>query len=217
MCGIAGLIHRGKSGEIGQEMTAMLQSLRHRGPDSTGFALYGSGNGTASSYVMRFKTAEQEDMKHGFQIHEQVKERRAEVDRRMAELGAKVDQADAATDYAFRYHFSYDGELRRLVDYIEDVEGAEILSVGKGLELIKDLGDAGAVSSQYALGDFKGTHGIGHTRMATESGCRYPLGASLLGLPFRRRLGRPQRPADQLLEWQAGAGTARSSLHVELR
>jgi hypothetical protein len=41
MCGIAGLIHRGKASEIGQEMTAMLQSLKHRGPDSTGFALYG--------------------------------------------------------------------------------------------------------------------------------------------------------------------------------
>jgi hypothetical protein len=27
MCGIAGLIHRGKSGDVGQEMTAMLQSL----------------------------------------------------------------------------------------------------------------------------------------------------------------------------------------------
>ena len=47
MCGIAGLIHRGKSGDIGKEMTAMLQSLKHRGPDSTGYALYGSPKGNA--------------------------------------------------------------------------------------------------------------------------------------------------------------------------
>ena len=40
MCGIAGLIHRGKTANIGGEMTAMLQSLKHRGPDSAGFALY---------------------------------------------------------------------------------------------------------------------------------------------------------------------------------
>jgi len=40
MCGIAGLIHRGKSSDVGSEMTSMLQSLKHRGPDSTGFALY---------------------------------------------------------------------------------------------------------------------------------------------------------------------------------
>jgi len=37
-----GLIHRGQSGDVGQEMTAMLQSLKHRGPDSTGYALMAS-------------------------------------------------------------------------------------------------------------------------------------------------------------------------------
>ena len=57
----------------------------------------------------------------------------------------------------------------KLADYIEDVEGGEILSMGSTLELIKDLGDATVVSEQYGLGKFKGTHGIGHTRMATES------------------------------------------------
>ena len=35
MCGIAGLIHRGSTSDIGEEMTKMLQSLKHRGPDST--------------------------------------------------------------------------------------------------------------------------------------------------------------------------------------
>ena len=44
-----------------------------------------------------------------------------------------------------------------------------MLSFGSALELIKDLGDATRVSEQYGLGTFKGTHGIGHTRMATES------------------------------------------------
>ena len=41
MCGIAGVIHRGDTAGIGGEMTAMLQAMKHRGPDSTGFALYG--------------------------------------------------------------------------------------------------------------------------------------------------------------------------------
>ena len=41
MCGIAGLIRRGDPGNIGSEMTSMLRSLKHRGPDSTGFAMYG--------------------------------------------------------------------------------------------------------------------------------------------------------------------------------
>ncbi len=167
MCGIAGLIYRGKSANIGAELTAMLQSLKHRGPDSTGFALY--GNSMSDKLIMRFKVAEQEDVNKGFDIIGQMKERKATVDDRMAEMGAKIESEEQVTEYAHRYIFSFDGDLKRLADYIEDVEGAEILSVGHALELIKDLGDADRVSTQYGLADFRGTHAIGHTRMATES------------------------------------------------
>ena len=167
MCGIAGLIHRGKTGDIGKEMTSMLQSLKHRGPDSTGFALYGSPKG--NTLVMRFKVAEQDEMKTGFHIHDQVKERRKEVDRRLKELGATIVSEDEATEYAFRYTIDYGGDKRKLADYIEDIDGAEILSLGYGLELVKDLGDATRVSGQYQLKGFTGSHGLGHTRMATES------------------------------------------------
>jgi hypothetical protein len=167
MCGIAGLIHRGTSGDIGTEMTAMLQSLKHRGPDSTGFALYGRPKD--HELVMRFKVAEQEDMRKGFRIHDQVKERKSEVDRRLDELGAKILDEEIATEYAYRYRLQYDGDRRKLADYIEDIDGAEILSLGLGLELIKDLGDAARVAGQYKIPGFSGTHAIGHTRMATES------------------------------------------------
>ena len=52
MCGIAGIIHRGKSNNVGGEMQKMLQSLKHRGPDSTGYALYGEGE--SNNYILRF-------------------------------------------------------------------------------------------------------------------------------------------------------------------
>ncbi|HEX4584409.1 MAG TPA: class II glutamine amidotransferase [Burkholderiaceae bacterium] len=167
MCGIAGLIHRGSTGDVGREMTAMLQSLKHRGPDSTGYALYGKPRG--DQLVVRFKLAEQAEMSKGFDIHHQVRQRRAEVDRRLAELDATILESESATEYAFRYRIAYDGDRRRLANYIEDVDGAEILSMGLGLELIKDLGDAAQVAGQYQLQSFNGTHAIGHTRMATES------------------------------------------------
>ena len=167
MCGIAGLIHRGQSGDIGREMTAMLQALRHRGPDSAGFALYGRAD--PDHYVMRFKVAEQEDLAKGFHINHEMRERKAAVDARLAEMGAAVAQEDQATEYAYRYVFGFDGDMKRLVDYLEDIDAVEILSLGHALELIKDLGDANRVSAQYGLGGFKGSHGIGHTRMATES------------------------------------------------
>ena len=167
MCGIAGIIRRGSPGNIGEEMTSMLQSLKHRGPDSTGFAVYGIPE--ENQFVMRFKVAEQEDLISGFDIHQQIIDRRAVVESRLEEMGAEIISQDTVTEYAFRYTFRKEGDLRRLANYIEDVDGAEILSLGTALELIKDLGDAGVVSGQYNLGNFNGTHGIGHSRMATES------------------------------------------------
>lgn len=168
MCGIAGLIHRGKTGDIGTEMTAMLQSLKHRGPDSTGYALYGRPL-KGDEIMIRFKVAEQDDMKKGFDIHHQVIARREQVDKRIKELGGTILEANEATEYAFRYKVAFGGDRRKLADYMEDVEGAEILSMGHGLELIKDLGDAARVAAQYKLKGFIGTHALGHTRMATES------------------------------------------------
>ena len=167
MCGIAGIIHKDQPADIGRQMTEMLQAMKHRGPDSTGFALYGPP--LADRHIMRFKLAEQADLKSGFRIHDQIRERKAAVDARLAEIGAKVIEEDTATAYAYRTIFEFDGDLRRLAAYIEDLDEVEILSLGHALELVKDLGDAERVSSQYGLGGFSGSHGIGHTRMATES------------------------------------------------
>ena len=167
MCCIAGIIHRGKKVNIGGEMTAMLQSMKHRGPDSSGYAVYGSPS--AGQLVMRFKVAEQEDLPRGLEIHDQIKRRRAEVDSRIQSLGGQIIAAEEATEYAFRYRIHFEGDLRRLADHIEDVDGTEILSIGHALELIKDLGDANRVCQQYKLNQFVGTHAIGHVRMATES------------------------------------------------
>ncbi len=167
MCGIAGLIHRGKSSGVGSEMTSMLTALKHRGPDSTGFAIYGEPN--AGDYVMRFKVAEQEDMASGYDMGEKIAARIAEVEKRLGEHKAAIKSRDEVTPYAMRYVISHDGDTEAMARYIEDVEGTEILSLGNALELIKDLGDANIVADQYGLRDFKGTHGIGHTRMATES------------------------------------------------
>ncbi len=100
----------------------------------------------------------------------------------LAEIGAETIEVAEATPYAFRYRLRYAGDTRRLAADIEQIEGAEVLSFGSALELIKDLGDATQVSEQYGLGSFPRhawhrpyPHGHG-------VGCRYPLGASLLGL-----------------------------------
>ena len=170
MCGIAGIIHRGKSNNVGGQMQKMLQSLKHRGPDSTGYALYGQGE--SNNYILRFKVGE--NVKEGTTA---IKEdpsiyaaRRKEVNKKIDEAGSTIHSEDKITDYSFRYVISYDGDLLDLAKKIESVEETEIQSLGKSLELIKDIGDASVVAHQYSLNKFSGTHGIGHTRMATESG-----------------------------------------------
>ena len=62
MCGIAGLIHRGKSSNVGEELQSMLQALKHRGPDSTGYALYADNDG--QNFILRFKVGETVKVNH---------------------------------------------------------------------------------------------------------------------------------------------------------
>jgi glutamate synthase domain-containing protein 1 len=165
MCGIAGIIHRDSIGDIGAEITAMLQSMKHRGPDSSGFALYGPPD---ELYVMRLKLADPNEVRD-FAWGDRLERHRNEIEHRLAKIGAMVDVIHGEQEYAYRVRFRYSGDLKALADYVEDVPGCEVLSLGHSLEIIKDLNDAESVSRLYKLGTFRGTHAIGHVRMATES------------------------------------------------
>jgi len=146
-------------------MTRMLQSMKHRGPDSTGYALYGpAGTGV----LVRYKLADSNSPRD-FDYLDRLGRHQAEVQSRMESLGAKVLSSHAETEYAYRVTLEYSGDLKQLVDYVEDVSEAEVLSIGHSLEIVKDLGDAEQVAEQYDLNAFSGTHAIGHVRMATES------------------------------------------------
>ena len=169
MCGIAGVIHKGAAAPIGEELTKMLQSLKHRGPDSTGYAVYGSPP-QETSYVVRFNTIEPERIGKGnSRTRELMEERKEEFDKRLHSMGGTITESESPRDYSNRYVVNYDGDLRDLAEYLEEIEGVEILSIGRSLELVKDLGDAEEVSAHYGLNRYIGTHAIGHVRMATES------------------------------------------------
>ena len=170
MCGIAGIIHRGKSTNVGGEMQKMLQSLKHRGPDSTGYALYGTRK--SNDYILRFKVGENvgEGSSAIMEDASLYDLRKEEVNKKIEAAGGKIVKEEQVTPYSFRYIINCSDDLLNLAKKIETVEMTEILSLGKSLELVKDLGDAKVVADQYSLNNFTGTHGIGHTRMATESG-----------------------------------------------
>src|SRR4051794_26991546 len=165
MCGIAGIIYRDGTHQVGRDMTRMLQSMKHRGPDSTGYALYGQ---PSDGIVMRYTLADAND-ERDFEFKERLERNRGEVEARLAQLGAKITDSEAETEYAYRVNLTYDGDLKRLADFVEDVPDVEVLSLGHSLEIVKDLGDAETVAGGYHLSDFNGTHAIGHVRMATES------------------------------------------------
>jgi methylamine---glutamate N-methyltransferase subunit A len=168
MCGIAGIIYRDGGGErqVGRDMTSMLQAMKHRGPDSTGYALY---RPEAEGYVMHVKLAEANGHQD-FDLAERLRNQRTDIENRMRASGAAISSIDASTsDHAMTVNFGFDGDLKQLADYVEDVRGTEVLSLGRSLEIIKDLGDAATVAADYKLDSFVGTHAIGHARMATES------------------------------------------------
>jgi len=184
MCGIAGLIHRGKSSNVGGELQSMLQALKHRGPDSTGYALYAQNEG--ENFIMRFKVGENVG-EGSTSVNEDASvydNRKKLVDKKLSDLGVIIVKEERLTPYSFRYEIKYDKDLMEFSKTIESVEMVEILSIGKSLELIKDLGDATAVSERYGLNKLQGTHGIGHARMATESGVDIKSAHPFWGYPF---------------------------------
>ena len=167
MCGIAGIIYRNGNGahRLGADMTRMLQSMKHRGPDSTGYALY---RRPTAELIMRIKL-DDGGGNGDIEYADRLKHRRREVEARIRAAGARVDSIDKINEYTIAAGLTYDGELKHLADYVESVPGAEVLSAGSALEIIKDLGDAQSVGGAYKLDGYIGTHGIGHVRMATES------------------------------------------------
>jgi methylamine---glutamate N-methyltransferase subunit A len=166
MCGIAGIIYRDGTRDVGRDMTRMLQSMKHRGPDSTGYALYGQPHD--GQVVMRYTLADA-NTRRDFEFDDRIQRHQTQVVTRLKAAGARIEDVEPETEYAYRTTLTYAGDLKDLTDRIEDIPDAEVLSIGRSLEIIKDLGDAETVSEQYGLGGFEGTHAIGHVRMATES------------------------------------------------
>ncbi len=165
MCGIAGIIYKNGTHPIGKDMTAMLQAMKHRGPDSTGFALYGTPQ---ESFKMRITLADT-TARRSFDFADRLLNRRAEVEGQLRTAGATVTEIDETTEYTSTFTFDYGGDLKLLADRVESVRDTQVLSLGHSLEIVKDIGDAETVAAKYKLDKVEGTHAIGHVRMATES------------------------------------------------
>lgn len=157
MCGIVGYLRKGKGeGPVGEILYGMLGALCRRGPDSTGVALYGGARKHGA--VLRVKLAETPAPKT------QV----AAITKRLRPL-ARVTSATLAGEL-LRLELANGADPRAVERVIEEaVPGTEVFSFGKRLEVVKRVGFADQLERLYGIRAFQGTHGIGHTRLATES------------------------------------------------
>src|ERR671929_1935334 len=106
MCGIAGIIYRDGAHDIGRDMTRMLQSMKHRGPDSTGYALYGPSQ---PGILIRYKLADA-NTPRDFDFDERLDRHQKEVLARFDAAGAKARDIQEGTQYAYRATPEYDGD-----------------------------------------------------------------------------------------------------------
>lgn len=154
MCGIVGLFLKDPAlePELGRLTSLMLHEMCSRGPDSAGFAVYGAEQaGTAKICAVA---------RSGDIAWESL-----------AKALSKAIDADVSVekiqDHAI-FKTRADGDVARkwLIDNGRDIT---VLSQGQSIEIFKGIGDPDAIASRLKLASRRGTHAIGHTRMATES------------------------------------------------
>ncbi len=158
MCGIAGILFKtiaeGRNQTTGQALIDMLDGCQHRGPDSTGFALYGDAAG--NRLRMRFFVGANGEAEAAVA---QIKEILARHEAGILE--------DELVGNNYRIVADFSGDVQKLAYDLE--RAAKVISIGTSLEIIKDVGGAHEVDGTYRVQSFAGTHGLGHVRLATES------------------------------------------------
>lgn len=155
MCGIVGYFRKhGDDQPVGSALLAMLTALARRGPDSAGIALFGPGEPRGEICWIKLP----EDAA--------PEESEAIALQRLAATGRTLSfRRDGSL---LRALLERDGTVQELCDRVER-DGFEVISLGQRLELVKQVGAPGNLLRTLDIAHFRGTHGIGHTRLSTES------------------------------------------------
>ncbi|MEM9762654.1 MAG: glutamine amidotransferase family protein [Pseudomonadota bacterium] len=156
MCGIVGLFLKDRQleGKLGGMLSDMLITMTERGPDSAGIAVYTPEEERRSKLTLRSARADED-----FPALE------AALRERPSTHGASLERRD--THGVLRFVPNAEAPVRALLR--EDFPDISVMSAGGAIEIYKEVGAPASVSQRFGLGRMKGRHGIGHTRMATES------------------------------------------------
>jgi glutamate synthase domain-containing protein 1 len=156
MCGIVGLFLKDKSLEprLGALLSEMLVSLTDRGPDSAGIAIYDSAAAKGRAKITIQSPAPATDFP-GLE---------AELGKK---IGAKVSSTVKSTHAVFDVPVDKLEEARAAIAELRP--NARLMGAGEAIEIYKEVGLPAEVVKRFDLTNMSGSHGIGHTRMATES------------------------------------------------
>ena len=157
MCGIVGYYDKTGSQEaaIGERLLNMLEALARRGPDSAGVAMFGSH--ATNKLVTQVKLGENGDLGDRARLITTVAKGFG---------GEQFSQTDAYLRFTFR-------EIEDLNPFLAAIESidrdVEVVSVGRRLEIVKEVGSPEELEKAFHISKFRGKYGIGHTRLSTES------------------------------------------------
>src|SRR6478735_12731584 len=155
MCGIVGLFIKDKALEpkLGEMLAGMLGTMCDRGPDSAGFAVYGQARDGLAKITVQSADPD------------------ADFDGLAASIGAAIEgKASLAVKDTHAVLTVPAASLDRARAAIRELHpSVRIMGGGDVIEIYKEVGYPTDVSKRFGLAGMAGTHGIGHTRMATES------------------------------------------------
>jgi methylamine---glutamate N-methyltransferase subunit A len=146
VCGIVGLFCKNPELEpqLGRYLSEMLVQMDQRGPDSAGVAIYRDPAPEGWSKLTLYS-----------------------ADPEMRWDAIDGDVLDVRARHAVVLVEGDAGEAEASIR--QQHPDVRVMSAGRVIEIYKEVGRPRAFAEAFALGDFQGTHGLGHTRMATES------------------------------------------------
>jgi len=155
MCGIVGLFLKDTALEpcLGDMLTDMLITMTDRGPDSAGIAIYGDETEGCAKLTVQSDTPDADfgALENG--IRKAVK--------------GKVSMAVTSTHAVLEMRSDQVATARAYM--ADNTPSVRVMSHGENLSIYKEVGLPKDVAARFDLRGMSGTHGIGHTRMATES------------------------------------------------
>ncbi len=155
MCGIVGLFLKDKALEpqLGSMLTDMLVTMTDRGPDSAGIAVYGDGDAAIAKLTVQSDNPEIDFADLDTFLSDVTGH---PVSIRVKNTHAVLEMAEQAV-----------GVVRSAL--AEHRPAIRVMSAGSIIEIYKEVGLPKDVAGRFDIAAMGGSHGIGHTRMATES------------------------------------------------